>query len=232
MKFSVLTIFPNIIKEYINSSIIKKAINNNYIFVDPIDIREYSTNKNKSIDDYGYGGNSGIVMQIEPIVAAIRDNKTEKSLIVNLVPHGKKFNQSQVENLIEYSHIILICGHYEGIDSRIENYVDINVSIGDFVLTGGELPALVVIDAISRKIPGVINKTSLMTESFDNNLLDFPVYTKPINFEGYTVPGILLSGHHDKIKLYRFNEQLERTKKFRKDLYIKYLNNERNNNEN
>ncbi|MGL4769049.1 MAG: tRNA (guanosine(37)-N1)-methyltransferase TrmD [Mycoplasmoidaceae bacterium] len=232
MKFSVITIFPNIIKEYINSSIIKKAINNNHIFVDLIDIRNYSNNKNKSIDDYGYGGNSGIVMQIEPIVAAIRANRTEKSLIINLVPHGKIFNQSQIEKLIKYSHIILICGHYEGIDSRIENYVDVNISIGNFILTGGELPALILIDAISRKIPGVINNASLMTESFDNNLLDFPVYTKPINFEGYIVPDILISGHHDKIKLYRFNEQLDRTKKFRKDLYKKYLKNKRNNNEN
>lgn len=231
MKLTILTLFPNIIEEYINTSIIKRAREKKLINIDVLNIRDYSNNKNKSVDDSCYGGGPGMVMSIQPIADAIKAIKTKNSLIINLSPSGIRLDQKIVRELALKENIILICGHYEGIDERIENYIDVSYSIGDYILTGGELPALIMVDSISRIIPGVIKDLSLDSESFNGNLLDYPVYTKPAEYDGFKVPSVLISGNHALIDHYRKEEQIKRTKKYRIDLYKKYLK-ERNKNGN
>lgn len=223
MKFTILTLFPKVFDEYINSSIIKKASTSNTIEIEIINFRDFSKNKHNKVDDTPYGGGPGMVLTLQPIVDALNKVRTKDSLVVLLTPSGYQFKNKMSKVLAQSKHIILICGHYEGFDERINNYVDIQLSIGDYVLTGGELPALVVLDATIRQIENVINKESLLNESFENNLLDYPVYTKPYEFNGVVVPQVLLSGNHKLINEYRINQQIEKTKKFRKDLYQKYL---------
>jgi len=219
MRFDILTLFPEMIEIYINESIIKRAINNNKIEVNIINIRDFTPYKNGQVDDTPYGGGSGMVLMCEPVVRAIESVKTNESLVYLLTPQGKVFNDKLASNIFNTTkHLILVCGHYEGFDERILNFVDGEISIGDYVLTGGELPALVIIDAMSRFVSGVIKEDSFLNDSFKNNLLDYPNYTKPRDFRGYLVPDVLVSGDHKKINEYRDQEKLRVTKEKRPDL--------------
>ncbi len=230
MKISILTLFKDVCESYINSSIIKRAINKNLIEIEIIDIRKFSENKHNKVDDYAFGGSPGIVMKLEPIVNAINSIKQTNSKIILTSPSGEQLTQSKLLNLSKEQHLIIIAGHYEGVDARISNFINETISIGDYVLTGGELAALIIADGVSRLVPNVINKESLANESFNQYLLDFPVYTRPADYKGLKVPEILLSGNHEKIKEYQREEQIRITKVKRPDLYQKFL--ERNKNEN
>lgn len=222
MKFTILTLFPNVFVEYFNSSILKNAIDKKIVKIEIIDFRDFSSDKHKKVDDSPFGGGPGMVIKLQPIVDAIKKYKTKDSLIVLLDPSGKQFNNEIIYNLKSFSHIILVCGHYEGFDERILNYIDCSISIGDYVLSGGELASMVIIDAVTRKINGTINKESLLSESFEDNLLDYPVYTRPENFDGFIVPKILLGGNHSQINEYRHEQRILKTKQYRDDLFKKY----------
>jgi tRNA (guanine37-N1)-methyltransferase len=225
MKIDILTLFPNMFEGFLTESIIKRAINNKLVTINIIDFREYSTKKNKQVDDTPYGGGSGMVLMCEPVVRAIEDIKTPESLVILMCPQGKVYNEKTAYKLREFKHLIIVCGHYEGYDERIRDFVDLELSIGDYILTGGEIPAMAITDSIVRLIDGVIKKDSYLEESFTNNLLDYPTYTKPEDFRGLKVPEVLISGNHQKIAEYRHNEQIKRTKERRPDL-LKGDNNE------
>ncbi|WP_303922809.1 tRNA (guanosine(37)-N1)-methyltransferase TrmD [Ureaplasma parvum] len=228
MKISILSLFPELYETWIKHSIISNAIKNNQVIIEIIDFRLYTNDKHKKVDDYQYGGGAGMVLMIEPIVAAIRAIRSSNSYVILTTPKGQVFNQELANNFVsKYDHIIIIAGHYEGFDERINYYVDAQYSIGDFVLTGGELPSMVISDAVIRLLDGVISPSSLETESFNNYLLDYPVYTRPLVFEGHKVPDVLLSGHHKNIADFRKQQQEMVTKKNRPDLYQKYLNNKK-----
>lgn len=219
MRFDILTLFPDIIKSYIGESIIKRAIQKGLLEINIVNIRDYTLYKNGQVDDTPYGGGAGMVMCVEPVVRAIEAVKTDDSKVYLLTPQGKRFNNSLAKSIInDTKHLILVCGHYEGFDERIYNFVDGEISIGDYVLTGGELPALVIIDTLSRYISGVIQEESLLNDSFQDNLLDYPNYTKPRSFRGLEVPEVLLNGDHKKIDEYRKSEQIRVTKEKRPDL--------------
>ncbi len=219
MRFDILTLFPDIINAYIKESIIKRAIEKNILDVNVVNIRDFTPYKNGQVDDTPYGGGAGMVLMCEPVVRAIESVRTDSSKVYLLTPQGKKFNNQLASSIInDTKHVILVCGHYEGFDERIYNFVDGEISIGDYVLTGGELPSLVIMDTISRFIPGVILEDSFTNDSFNDNLLDYPNYTKPRDFRGYLVPDVLLSGDHKKIKEYRTSEKLRITKEKRPDL--------------
>lgn len=218
MRISILTLFPEMFEGFLNSSIIKRAIDKSLVKFDIINIRDFSKLNNKQVDDTPYGGGSGMVMMVEPVVDAINSVKTDESKVILMSPAGIPFKESVAVELKEFKHIILVCGHYEGIDERILNYVDMEISIGDYILTGGELPAMVISDTITRIIDGVIKKESYEEESFNNNLLDYPTYTKPAVYDGHAVPEILLSGNHAKIAEWRYNKQVEKTESRRPDL--------------
>lgn len=222
MKITVLSLFENFFNEFVNTSIIKKAIANNLIDIEVINFRNFSKDKHQKVDDTPYGGGAGMVLTLQPIVDAINSVKTSSSKVILLTPSGKQYNQSIANELKQYDHLIIICGHYEGFDERIINYVDYEISIGDYILTGGDIAAMVIMDSIIRLIPNVISKDSLECESFNNNLLDFPNYTKPYNFNGYKVPDILLSGNHKEINKVRKEWQINKTKMNRKDLFLKF----------
>lgn len=219
MRFDILTLFPDIINAYIKESIIKRAIDKKILEVNVVNIRDFTPYKNGQVDDTPYGGGSGMVLMCEPVVRAIESVKTDESKVYLLTPQGNTFSD-KLANLIvnDTKHLILVCGHYEGFDERIYNFVDGEISIGDYVLTGGELPALVMLDTISRFIPGVILEDSFNNDSFKDNLLDYPVYTKPRDFRGYLVPDVLLNGDHKKIAEYRASEKIRVTKDKRPDL--------------
>jgi len=206
---------------FINESIIKRAINNNYVEINVHNIRDYTDDPHNKVDDYQFGGGEGMVLMPQPIFTAVRSLKQEHSLVVLMTPQGQKYNQEYAHQLLNYNHIIIICGHYEGFDERIRSLVDMEISIGDFVLTGGELPSMVICDSVIRLLDGVIKKESYQNDSFENNLLDYPVYTKPVDFEGMQVPEVLLSGHHENIRKWRLEEQIKRTKERRPDLLEK-----------
>lgn len=218
MKIDILTLFPNMFTGFINESIIKRAINNNLVEIKIHNIRDYSPFKNKQVDDYPFGGGPGMVLMCEPIFNAIEDLRRENTKVIMLTPSGEVFNQKVATRLSKFEHIILLCGHYEGFDERIKTIVDMEISIGDYILTGGEIPAMAITDTVVRLIPGVINNESLDSESFNDNLLDYPVYTRPEVFRDMKVPEVLLSGHHANIEKYRKEEQLRITKERRKDL--------------
>ena len=204
MRFDILTLFPNIINAYINESIIKRAIDKKVLEVNVVNIRDFTLYKNGQVDDTPYGGGAGMVLMCEPVVRAIEAVKTDDAKVYLLTPQGKKFSDKLANSIInDTKHVILVCGHYEGFDERIYNFVDGEISIGDYVLTGGELPSLVIMDTISRFIPGVILEDSFNNDSFKDNLLDYPNYTKPRDFRGHLVPDVLLSGDHKKIAEYR-----------------------------
>ena len=228
MNFHVLTLFPDMIEAGLHTSVTGRALQNGYIHLNAVNIRDYSKDKHKHVDDYPYGGGAGMVMQPEPIYLAYEDitqNIEKKPRVVYVTPQGAVFNQSMAEEFAKEEDLIFLCGHYEGVDERIlEEIVTDYVSIGDYVLTGGELPAMVVIDAVSRLVPCVLNnKESAETESFENGLLEYPQYTRPVEFEGMRVPDILLSGHHGNVDAWRLEKSVERTKKYRPDLYEAYV---------
>lgn len=226
MKFYILTLFPDMIKDGLSHSIIKRACNEGTISIETIDIRDFSNNKHRHIDDYPYGGGAGMVMQPQPIYDAymsIKPKLSENCPVVYMTPQGKTFNQEKAKKLSKLEDMVILCGHYEGVDERvIEEIVTDEISIGDFVLTGGELAAMTVIDAVARLIPGVLNKEeSFQEESFSGNLLEYPQYTRPPEFMGRKVPDVLLSGHHQNIEKWRKEKSLERTKAKRPDLLEK-----------
>jgi len=222
MKIDILTLFPKMFDGFLTESIIKRAINNNLVEINIIDFRKYSILKNGQVDDTPYGGGAGMVLMCEPVVRAIEDLRKDDSLVILTCPQGKVYNENIAHNLKEYKHLIVVCGHYEGYDERIRNFVDLEISIGDYILTGGEIPAMAITDSIVRLIPGVINKESYIEDSFTNNLLDYPTYTKPADFRGMKVPDVLISGNHAKIAEYRKNEQIKRTGERRPELLEKY----------
>lgn len=218
MKISILTLFPNLFDNFKNESIIKRAIDKGIIEIEVINIRDFSTLNNHQVDDTPYGGGAGMVMRVDIVVDAIESVKTEDSKVYLMTPAGKTFNQNMAYDLSHEKHIILVCGHYEGIDERITNFIDGEISIGDFVLTGGEIPAMVITDAVARLVDGVITKDSLSDESFTGDLLDYPTYTRPPVFRGLDVPNVLLSGHHENISKWRLSERIKRTEERRPDL--------------
>ena len=211
MRISILTLFPNMFDGFLSESIIKRAINMNKVSIDIIDFRKYSKLNNHQVDDTPYGGGAGMVLMCQPIFDAINDIKTDDSIVIMLTPEGIKYNQSVARDLSSKKHIILLCGHYEGFDERIKSIVDMEISIGDYILTGGEIPAMAISDSIIRLLDGVINKDSLEYESFNDNMYDYPVYTKPANYNGLEVPEVLLSGNHKKIQEWRENERIKRS---------------------
>lgn len=224
MKFDILTIFPEIFDAILGSSIIGRAQEKGLVSVDAHNIRDFSKDKHKKTDDYPYGGGNGLVMLAQPIYDAYRSIVKEldyKPHFIYMSPQGKPLDQKLVEDLSKHEHIILLCGHYEGVDERIlEELVDEEISIGDYVLTGGELPAMVLVDAISRTIPGVLsNEESYEEESHKDGLLEYPQYTRPADFMGKQVPEVLLSGHHANITKWRRLQALKRTKARRPDMY-------------
>lgn len=221
MKIDILTLFPKMFEGFLNESIIKRAINENRVEINIIDFRKYTNDSHNRVDDYPYGGGAGMVLMPEPIFNAIDDIKKDNSLVILCTPQGKTYNQKMAYDLTNQEHIIIICGHYEGFDERIRTLADIEVSIGDFVLTGGEIPSMAITDSIVRLLDGVIEKDSHLNDSFNNDLLDYPVYTKPQEFRGMKVPDVLLSGHHENIRKWRLEEQLKRTKERRPDLIKK-----------
>jgi len=218
MKIDILTLFPKMFEGFLNESIIKRAINEGKVQINVIDFRKYTNDPHNRVDDYPYGGGAGMVLMCEPIFRAIEAIRTPESLVIMLSPSGNVFSQKMAREFSLKKHLILLCGHYEGFDERIKTIVDMELSIGDYVLTGGEVPSMVITDAVTRLIPGVISSESLNSESFDDNLLDYPNYTRPEEFRGMRVPDVLLSGHHKNIEKYRHDEQIRLTRENRKDL--------------
>jgi tRNA (guanine37-N1)-methyltransferase len=217
MKFDVLTLFPEMF-EPLNSSIIGRAIEKNLIQINLINIRDFSKDKHKKVDDTPYGGGAGMVMRVDIVYDAIESVRTPDSKVYLMSPAGKVFNQGIAKELSSFKHLILVCGHYEGIDDRITNFIDGEISIGDYILTGGELASMVITDAVTRLVDGVITKESLDDESFNDDLLDYPTYTRPFEFKGYKVPDVLISGHHENINKWRMEERIKRTEERRPDL--------------
>jgi tRNA (guanine37-N1)-methyltransferase len=211
VKFDIITIFPNIIEEYINTGIVSNALEKNLVEINVHNLRKWTTDKHRTVDDTPYGGGPGMIMKIEPIYNAIQGLKQENTIVIITTPKGKRLKQNDLEKFSEKSdlHMIILCGRYEGFDQRIHDHlVDYEFSIGDYVLSGGELPALVLIDGITRLIPGVLgNKQSLENETFKDNKLEYPQYTKPETFKGWDVPKVLLSGNHEEIEKYRQEAQ-------------------------
>lgn len=234
MRFHVLTLFPEMIMSGLENSILKRAKEKGLIDFTAINIRDFAGNKHNSVDDYTYGGGAGMLMQAQPVYEAYqntvmriekeREGRGVKQRVIYVTPQGRTFDQSLAEELSQEEDIIFICGHYEGIDDRVlEEIVTDNVSIGDYVLTGGELPAMVMIDSIARLVPGVLNNDiSADTESFQNGLLEYPQYTRPEKWHDVNVPAVLLSGDHAKVEAWRLQESIKRTRQRRPDLYEAY----------
>ena len=220
MKIDILTLFPNMFDGFINESIIKRAIQKGNVEINVIDFRSYSKLNNNQVDDTPYGGGGGMVLRVEPLYDAIMDVKGDDkdAKVILMTPDGVPYKQEIAVNLANEKHLIFVCGHYEGFDERIRTLCDMELSIGDYVLTGGELPAMVISDSIIRLLDGVITGTSLDSESFNDKLLDYPTYTKPQEFMGMKVPDVLLSGDHAKIKAWRDEMRIKRTKDRRPDL--------------
>ena len=218
MKITILSLFPNMFEGFLTESIIKRAIQNEKVEVKIINFRDYSVYNNKQVDDTPYGGGAGMVLMCDPIFRCIDEIRTPNSHIIILSPEGSIYNEKKARELSKYEDIILMCGHYEGFDERIKTLADEIISVGDFVLTGGEIPAMLITDSIIRLLPGAITNESLESESFNENLLDYPVYTKPAVYRDMNVPDILLSGDHKKIDDYRESERIRLTKEKRPDL--------------
>jgi len=223
MNYYVMTLFPDMILNGLHTSVIGRAIDKNLITLNAVNIRDYARDKHKHVDDYPYGGGAGMVMQAQPIYDCYTDimkNMEKRPRVIHMTPQGKVFNQNIANVLSKESDLIFLCGHYEGIDERIlDEIVTDHISIGDYVLTGGELPAMVMIDTISRLVPGVLsNDDSALTESFQEGLLEYPHYTRPEVFHGKQVPEVLLSGHHENIRKWRLEQSVKRTMERRPDL--------------
>ncbi len=224
MLIDVITLFPEMFAGPFGDSIVKRAIDNKILEIRFTQLRDYAFDKHKQVDDSPFGGGSGMVLKPEPVYRAVRDvlSKSEDVLprrILITDPGGKTFNQAKAKELAKFNRLIFICGHYEGFDARIYDLADEKISIGDYVLTGGELPAMVIIDAVARMLPGVLGaEDSAQTDSFFDGLLEFPQYTRPRDFEGKVVPEVLLSGHHENIRKWRFEQSLKLTRENRPDL--------------
>lgn len=219
IRFDILTLFPEIIEGMVSSSILKRAIEKGLIEINIIDFREYAGNKHSTVDDYAYGGGAGMLIRVDPIYRALNTIEgLDKAHKILTSPSGNVWSQKKAEEFSKLDHIVIVCGHYEGIDARVLNYIDEEVSIGDYVLTGGEIPAGVIIDSVSRLVNGVIADDSTVNESFSMGLLEYPQYTRPQEFDGHKVPDILLSGHHANIKKWQRYEALKKTYKVRPEL--------------
>ena len=228
MRFDVLTLFPEIIESYCNVSIMKRAREGDVYSLNTINPRDFTLDKHNKVDDTPYGGGAGMVLMPQPYIDAYDSvEKLENSITIMLSPQGEPLNEKLVLDLAQYNQIIMLCGHYEGFDERIREIIKPKeISLGDFVLTGGELPALCLLDSVSRKLNGTLGKIqSAEDDSFSNGLLDYPQYTKPRDFRGYKVPEVLLNGNHKEINEFRQNQQIERTKLRRPDLYEKWKEN-------
>ena len=221
MIIDILTLFPEMIERFFTESIIKRAKEKDLVEINIINFRDYTNAPHGKVDDTPYGGGPGMVLTCQPIFDCINSIKTSDSKVIMLTPDGIKYEQKNAYDLSKEKHIILLCGHYEGFDERIRSIVDLEVSIGDYVLTGGELPALVLVDSIVRLMPGVIEEKSHIEDSFNDNLLDYPTYTKPRIYEGMEVPEVLLSGDHKKIDEFRNEMRYNRTRERRPDLLEK-----------
>lgn len=222
MIIDIVTIFPEMFDNFLNTSIIARAVKSQKVTINIHNLRDYTPYSHGQVDDMPYGGGQGMVLMVEPVVNALEALKKQNSLVIMLTPAGEQYHQDLASSLKNYHHLIILCGHYEGFDERISSYVDLELSLGDYILTGGELASMVLVDSITRLIPGVIKEASHMEESFTNHLLDYPVYTKPRVFREQEVPEILLSGHHQNIATYRQQMQIEKTKNKRPDLWRKY----------
>lgn len=221
MIIDILTIFPSMFEGFLSNSIIKRAISKGLVKVNIIDIRPFSNDKNKRIDDYPLGGGAGLVMKCQPVLDALKSVKKENSKVILMSPRGEKYNQKIAHDLVDNNeHLIFICGHYEGLDERINKHVDRFLSIGDYILTGGELASMVISDSLIRLIDGAISNESTNDESFENGLLEYPQYTFPRIYENEEVPPILFSGNHEAVRKWRLKESLRITKELRKDLFI------------
>jgi len=218
MKIDILTLFPKMFEGFLTESIIKRAIEKKLVEIRIIDFRTFSKLPHNQVDDTPYGGGNGMVLRPEPLVEAIESFRQKDSKVILMCPQGVPYKETRAKELSQESHIILVCGHYEGYDERIRNFVDDEISIGDYVLTGGELPSMVITDSIVRLLPGVIKESSSLEDSFTNHLLDYPTYTKPSEYRGLKVPDVLLSGNHQKIREWREEKAIENTKKRREDL--------------
>lgn len=234
MNFHVLTLFPDMILQALDTSILGRSMEAGIITLEAVNIRDYTTNKHKKVDDYPYGGGAGMLMQAQPVYDAYlavekaigeRKKNTQKTRVIYLTPQGQTFHQGMAKELAKEEDLIFLCGHYEGIDERVlQEIVTDYVSIGDYVLTGGELPAMVMIDAIARMVPGVLgNQSSGESESFSNYLLEYPQYSRPETWNGKKVPEVLLSGNHEKVEEWRLLQALEKTERLRPDLYEKWV---------
>jgi tRNA (guanine37-N1)-methyltransferase len=223
MRVTIATIFPEMFEGFISTSIIKKAVLKGLVEIDTVDIRSFSKDKHRRVDDYPFGGGQGLVMMAQPVIDALNSVKTPDSKVIYLTPVGEVFSQPKAKEFVLLKHIILLCGHYEGIDERIMEHVDICLSIGDFVLTGGEVAAMVVTDAIVRLVDGVIAEASHQQESFEGDLLEFPQYTRPADYDGKVVPEVLLSGNHEVIRKWRLKESIRKTLQYRPDLFKKRI---------
>lgn len=222
MIIDIITIFPEMFEGILNNSIIKRAISKDVVKINVLNFRDFSTNKHNKVDDTTYGGGAGMLIALPAIVdclKSIKDYNTAYKIITN--PIGTKYNQEKAKSLSSKEHLIIICGHYEGIDDRIENYVDEEISIGDFILTGGEIACLAIIDSVIRLLPNAITKESIEDESFSNGLLEYPQYTKPSEYDGYVVPDVLINGDHVRINSFRLFESMKRTYLKRPDMLEK-----------
>ena len=220
MKIDILTLFPSMYDGFLTNSIIKRAIDKKLVEINIINFRDYSKDPHHKVDDTPYGGGNGMVLMVQPIYDAVMDLKDDDTKVILLTPDGEKYNQKKAYDLKKYKHLIIICGHYEGFDDRIRSVVDFEISIGDYVLTGGELPSMIITDTIVRLVDGVIEEESHINDSFNpnTNLLDYPTYTKPRVYKGMEVPEVLISGDHKKINEWRERESLRKTEERRPDL--------------
>lgn len=218
MVIDILSLFPSMFEGFVSSSIIKRAIDKKNVEINIHDFRNFTHDKHRHVDDTPYGGGQGMVLMCQPVLDCLNSIKKDDSLVVLMCPTGKTFNQQMAYDLSHYHHIIIICGHYEGYDERIRDYVDLEVSIGDYVLTGGELGAMVLSDAIIRLIDGTINHLSHEDDSFASGLLEYPQYTRPLEYDGKKVPEVLTSGHHENIRKWRLYQSLKKTYEKRPDL--------------
>ena len=221
MKIDILTLFPDMFQGVFSESIIKRAIEEGKVEINLVNFRDFTKDPHNKVDDTPYGGGAGMVLAPQPIFDCVKSLRTEDSIVILLTPDGEVYKEKRAYSLAKEKHLILICGHYEGFDERIRSICDLELSIGDYVLNGGEVASMAITDSIVRLLPGVITEESHINDSFNNNLLDYPTYTKPRVYEGMEVPEVLLSGDHKKIAEYRYNESLKKTQERRPDLLEK-----------
>lgn len=230
MRIDILTLFPEMFEGVFSQSIIKRAVERNILELHTHNIRDYSKDKHHRVDDYPFGGGAGMVMMVEPIADCINTLKAERKYdaVLFMAPDGHTFNQSKANQISLYNNVIILCGHYKGVDERVRQlFVTEEISIGDYVLSGGEIAAMTIVDAVARLLPGVLNdETSALSDSFQDGLLSAPVYTRPADYQGHKVPDVLLSGNERLVRDWKFEQQVERTKIRRPDLYEQALENE------